>query len=191
MSLDFIGPKRGAMIIFKPFLWYRHIARGVYYDTAISMRNRKTGVPDTVTAILYTSFAYSGLHVAVAYFFCLITFGFSEIHDYLTGIVFFGTHKGPFNLLVLLGVLTGWLIAWLCCRYCITFSEIAEEFNYKKPGLFFVFLATFSVPALGFAAGMYAVSQEHERYGLNEIPYIEVRQEVVGASLVVARNPRN
>lgn len=164
------------MNILKPFLWYRHITRGVYYDTAENMKDKNKGEPDTITAFMFTSMVYCSGHIAVLYGIAIFNLPIIAVHDYLSSVVFFGTHKGPMSLLALLTFLSGFFVCWICCRCNATYDEIAREYNYKKPGHLFSFVATLTVPALGFAALMYAVSQEHKRYGLNQIPRIEFQQ---------------
>ncbi len=149
----------------KPFLWYRHITRGVYYATALNMRSRRTGKPDTMTALMFTGLLYCGGHVAVAYGIILFNFPISSINNWLTGIVLFDSYKGPINLLVIISFGLSLLLAWFCCRYKVTFAEIAAEFNHVKPSHWFRFIATITVPVLGFIAAMYAISQERQRIG--------------------------
>jgi hypothetical protein len=149
----------------KPFLWYRHITRGVYYATALNMRSRRTGKPDTTTAMMFTGFLYCGGHVLVAYGLVRFNFPIETAISVLKSIVFFDTYKGAVDLLVVLLFALSFLLAWFCCCYKVTFEEIAIEFNHVKPSHWFRFWATFTVPILGFAAGMYAVSQERQRIG--------------------------
>jgi hypothetical protein len=149
----------------KPFLWYRHITRGVYYATALNMRSRRTGKPDTTTALMFTGLLYCGGHVAVAYGIILFNLPISSINNWLTGIVFIDSYKGPINFLVIISFGLSLLLAWFCCRYKVTFEEIAAEYNHVKPSHWFRFIATLTVPLLGFVAAMYAVSQERQRIG--------------------------
>jgi hypothetical protein len=164
------------MNILKPFLWYRHITRGVYYDTAENMKDKNTGEPDKITAFMFTSMVYCSGHIVFAYGLFVFNFEMTELHDFLKGVIFFGTHKGPFNLLVLLNFVLGFFICWVCCRYDTNYDVIAREFNYEKPGHLFAWVATLTMPVVGFILLMYAVSQEHKRYGLNQIPRIEFQQ---------------
>lgn len=165
------------MMVFKtPFLWYRHITRGVYYATALNMRSRKTGKPDTTTAMMFTGFLYCGGQVLVTYYVALFNLPFDFVHKWLTSIVLFETYKGPVNILLIVLFALSFFLTWLCCRYKVTFEEIAAEYNHVKPSHWFRFLATFTVPILGFAAGMYAVSQERQSIGYLEemlsVPYV-------------------
>ena len=174
------------MNIKTPFLWYRHIMRGVYYATAINMRSRRTGKPDTVTALMYTGILCCGGHLIIAYYVALFNLpieNFHTFHTWLNSFVFFNTHKGVVNLLLVLTVLFGVLLAWFCCCYKVTFEEISAEFNHVKPSHWFVSIATFTVPVLGFIAMMYAVSQERKRLGVNEFP---PQQEVIASTAIKA-----
>lgn len=158
------------MNIKTPFLWYRHITRGVYYATAINMRSRRTGKPDTISAFLYTGFLYCGGHIVVMYGFLRINFPLESIISFLKGVVFAQTYKGPIDLLLIFIFILSHLLAWVCCCRNVTFEEVAAEFNHVKPSHWFVSIATFTVPVLGFCAGMYAVSQERKRLRVFEFP---------------------
>jgi len=171
------------MNIKTPFLWYRHIMRGVYYATAINMRSRRTGKPDTVTALMSTGILCCGGHLIIAYYVALFNLPIENLHYWLNSIVFFNTYKGPANLLLVLTILFGVLLAWFCCCYKVTFEEIAAEFNHVKPSHWFVSIAIFTVPVLGFCAGMYAVSQERKRLGVYELP---PQQEVTASTAIKA-----
>ncbi len=158
------------MNIKKPLLWYRHITRGVYYTTALNMKSRRTGKPDTVTAFLYTGFFYCGGHFIVIYGFLRFYFPLEHIVYFLKEFVLIETYKGPIDLLMILILMFSHLLTWFCCCYKVTFEEIATEFNHTKPSNWFRFFATFTVPVLGFIAGMYAVNQERKRLGVYEFP---------------------
>lgn len=171
------------MNIKTPFLWYRHITRGVYYATAINMRSRRTGKPDTISALMYTGFMYCGGHVLVAYGIARFNFSLENIISFMQGVVFVQTYKGPIDLLIVLVFILGFTLAWFCCCYKVTLDEIASEFNNVKPSHWFVSIATFTVPVLGFIAMMYAVSQERKRLGVYEIP---PQQEVIASTAIKA-----
>lgn len=171
------------MNIKKLFLWYRHITRGVYYTTALNMKSRRTGKPDIITAFLYTGFFYCGGHFIVIYGLLRFNFPLENVISFLKDFVLIETYKGPIDLLMILLLIFSHLLTWLCCCHKVSFEEIATEFNHTKPSNWFRFFATFTVPVLGFCAGMYAVSQERKRLGVYEFP---PQQEVIASTAIKA-----
>lgn len=145
------------MSILKPFLWYRHVTRGVYYATSINRGDRATGEPNTQTALMFTSLVYCGGQVVVIYYLMLFLFGFDDFHNKLGGVVIFGTHKGPFSILALLGLMLAFIVAWFMCRHNVTYEDIAKEFEHRKPSHLFTLVSTLFVPVTGIVSMIFFV----------------------------------